>query len=237
MKYIYYYQTAQNEKKEGEIKARNRAEAYAAIRRLGIRPYRVVGDDPPVWRERLGWIVSISLAALLLLVVGMTVVFVGRKELTALPRQQLIGDSSSIAVGVSSDWAGALSTALDRFLAAYAQPGWSVTLEEVDGAAQAQMLQELAEMPLKFEKGESQSIRQLKRIILGMREEMKDFLEKGGTFEDYRTYLDERQARECSLRDKAFETLNRSPESERAKVLRNLNIRMKDMGLAELPNF
>lgn len=237
MKYIYYYQTAQNEKKEGEIKARNRAEAYAAIRRSGIRPYRVVGDDPPAWRERLGWIVSMSLAAILLLVVGITVVFAGRKDLTELPRQQLIGDASFIAVGVSSDWSGALPTALDRFLAAYAQPGWLVTLGEVEGSVQEQMLKELATTPLKFEKGEAQYIHQLKRIILGMRKEMQEFLEKGGTFEDYRAYLDERQARECMLHDKAFETLNRSPESERAKVLRNLNIRMKDMGLAELPSF
>lgn len=46
MLYKYLYQDRENNNLEGEIKARNRAEAYAAIRKLGIRPYRVIGDDP-----------------------------------------------------------------------------------------------------------------------------------------------------------------------------------------------
>lgn len=50
MLYKYLYQDRENVNHEGEIKARNRAEAYAAIRKLGIRPYRVIGDDPKNWR-------------------------------------------------------------------------------------------------------------------------------------------------------------------------------------------
>ncbi|MCQ2368151.1 MAG: hypothetical protein MJ109_03960 [Kiritimatiellae bacterium] len=50
MIYEYLYQDRENNNLKGEIKARNRAEAYAAIRKLGIRPYRVIGDDPKNWR-------------------------------------------------------------------------------------------------------------------------------------------------------------------------------------------
>ena len=61
MTYQYLYQTKENENRRGEIKARNRAEAYAALRRRGIRPYRLIGDDPVNWRP---WAVSGAILAL-----------------------------------------------------------------------------------------------------------------------------------------------------------------------------
>ena len=51
MKYTYYYQTKQNENKTGVIDARDRADAYTKLRKQGLRPYRVVGDDPAKWRQ------------------------------------------------------------------------------------------------------------------------------------------------------------------------------------------
>lgn len=50
MKYEYLYQDSQNNNCRGTIEARNRADAYTKIRRLGIKPYRVLGDDPWNWR-------------------------------------------------------------------------------------------------------------------------------------------------------------------------------------------
>ena len=50
MTYKYLYQDKENRNCTGEIKARSRAEAYALIRKQGIRPYRVIGDDPLNWR-------------------------------------------------------------------------------------------------------------------------------------------------------------------------------------------
>ena len=50
MKYRYLYQDGENRNCEGEIKARNRDEAYATLRKSGIRPYRLIGDDPWNWR-------------------------------------------------------------------------------------------------------------------------------------------------------------------------------------------
>ena len=50
MKYRYFYQTKENENKEGWIKARSRENAYALLRKAGIRPYRLVGDDPLNWK-------------------------------------------------------------------------------------------------------------------------------------------------------------------------------------------
>ena len=50
MTYKYLYQDKENRNLEGEIKARNRADAYLLLRKQGIRPYRLIGDDPWNWR-------------------------------------------------------------------------------------------------------------------------------------------------------------------------------------------
>ena len=55
MKYKYLYQDKSNRNLEGEIAARNRDEAYRLLRKQGIRPYRVIGDDPWNWRP---WVIS-----------------------------------------------------------------------------------------------------------------------------------------------------------------------------------
>jgi len=55
LKYKYLYQDRTNNNLEGEIVARNRDEAYKLLRQQGIRPYRVIGDDPWNWRP---WAIS-----------------------------------------------------------------------------------------------------------------------------------------------------------------------------------
>jgi len=64
--YKYLYQDRENRNCEGEIKARNRDEAYRLIRKQGIKPYRVIGDDPWNWRP---WAVALGYL-LLFLVIG-----------------------------------------------------------------------------------------------------------------------------------------------------------------------
>ena len=55
MKYKYLYQDRENNNLEGEIVAKDRDEAYKLLRKKGIRPYRVIGDDPWNWRP---WAIS-----------------------------------------------------------------------------------------------------------------------------------------------------------------------------------
>ena len=50
LKYKYLYQDRENRNLEGEIVAKDRDEAYKLLRKQGIRPYRVIGDDPWNWR-------------------------------------------------------------------------------------------------------------------------------------------------------------------------------------------
>ena len=51
MKYRYFYQTSRNESRDGWIAARDRNDAYAQLRRQGIRPYKVIGRNPPAWKR------------------------------------------------------------------------------------------------------------------------------------------------------------------------------------------
>lgn len=68
MTYKYLYQDSQNRNREGEIVAKNRDEAYTLLRKSGIRPYRVIGDDPLNWRP---WALAASFVVLLSAVIVM----------------------------------------------------------------------------------------------------------------------------------------------------------------------
>jgi len=77
MKYRYLYQDGENRNCEGEIKARSRDEAYAMLRKSGIRPYRLIGNDPWNWRP---WAIGAAFV-LLAAAYALTVAFLlGRAE-------------------------------------------------------------------------------------------------------------------------------------------------------------
>ena len=70
MVYKYLYQNKENQNCEGEIKARNRSEAYTLLRKQGVRPYRVIGDDPWNWRP---WALAAGYAVLLVIIAALLV--------------------------------------------------------------------------------------------------------------------------------------------------------------------
>ena len=78
MKYKYLYQDRKNNNLEGEIVARNRDEAYKLLRQQGIRPYRVIGDDPWNWRP---WAISAGYVILsaALVIVGVVAIVQARQ--------------------------------------------------------------------------------------------------------------------------------------------------------------
>lgn len=80
MTYKYLYQDKTNRNCEGEIKARDRAEAYTLLRKRGIRPYRVIGDDPWNWRP---WAIASGYAVLMTVIVVLLVLLMA--QVTAKP--------------------------------------------------------------------------------------------------------------------------------------------------------
>lgn len=235
MKYRYLYQTRDNENRSGEITAADRAQAYAALRRQGIRPYRLIGDDPKWWQRGRTWAMAGAIGAALVLACALALWLNSSRESTRpMPRMQLTGDMQAIARGAAENWAEALELPLDRYLAAFAQPGWRLEPPNATQDDIARFAQDL-ESPLARTKDDSDEVRQLKNILLKMRQDMREYLSSGGTIEDYLGFLSERQEQECELRDKARETLERAPEYMRQRAWLNLNTRLRDRGLAPLP--
>lgn len=92
MTYKYLYQDKNNCNCEGEIVAKNRNDAYMLLRKRGIRPYRVIGNDPLNW---LPWAVAASFALLLSLVMVMGYMLVARGSADSVQKQNFPALSES----------------------------------------------------------------------------------------------------------------------------------------------
>lgn len=230
MKYQYFYQTKDNENRSGWIQAKDRADAYTRLRKQGIRPYRVKGEDPVRWQP---WAIGVVIVALVLALAGV-LVFGGRGG-DRLPanRQQLKGNRSLISTGLENGWREVFTTNLDRYLAAYAQPGWIALPPELSDDEVAALAEEL-KTPLAYDDSDAPEIRLLKNIVVKMREEMKTYLANGGTVADYLRFLEDRQDEERDFRNRAIDRIARAPESMREAYRLNVNARLREMGLAEL---
>ena len=92
MTYKYLYQDKQNRNCEGEIKAWDRNDAYLQLCKQGIRPYRVIGDDPLNWRP---WAIAAGYAVLLALVFVLAAMLAGRAPPSATPAPPLSADEAA----------------------------------------------------------------------------------------------------------------------------------------------
>lgn len=231
MKYRYFYQTSANENRDGWISAKNRAEAYAALRKQGIRPYRLVGDDPVRWQP---WAIG-GLIALLVMALAVTVLVLrGGKDEAPVRRGQLIGDSAVVSEGLACGWSNLFANRLDQALAAYAQPGWIAmppTLEDDELAEAVRTIEAPVALAVTAEAPEH---RQLVRIVELMRTEMRDYLAAGGTARDYLAFLESRQDEEIAFRNQALDSVRRTPDPLRDRARINMNLRLREMGLLEI---
>lgn len=232
MKYQYFYQTKQNENRSGWIDARDRENAYTLLRKQGIRPYRIVGDDPVNWRP---WaVVALVVALAAALAVAVAAALRAGDDRAPAPRAQLYGDASVIAAGVYSEWADVLKSPLDRFLAAYAQPGSNALAPLMTADEIAAFPSEL-ENDVEYADGEPMEVRQLKNIVAWLRAEMRGRLAAGESVGQYMDFLEERQQEEREFRDHAAESLDRVPASHLYQAWLGVNARLRERGIATLP--
>lgn len=94
MTYRYLYQDKTNRNCEGELKARDRADAYRILRQRGIRPYRIIGDDPVRWQP---WAIAAGYAVLLTAVIVLSILlglrFTGASD-KARPRVEMTAEEA-----------------------------------------------------------------------------------------------------------------------------------------------
>ena len=93
MRYHYFYQTSENKSDDAWIDAKDRNDAYAKLRKQGVKPYKLLGKDPIAWKR---WA---AIGALSVLVAGLTtwILLAPRPAVaTVEERAQLYGDPATI---------------------------------------------------------------------------------------------------------------------------------------------
>lgn len=236
MKFRYEYRTSDNVRHSDVVVAKNREAVFSALAKRGIKPGFVEALPDP-WRSMR---ISLGVALIVLLVgVSLELAHFARQErasiVSSMTRRQIQGNPLVIEQGVAGGWREVFTEPADLHLARYAQPGWRVRQSD-DAAWRAQVATNLlAKCHIRFTPDDLPEFRQLKRIVVGLREEASAFITAGGAVETYLALLDERQMQELSYQEKIAEdflaTLETQPETRHYDAWLTCNRKLSARGL------
>lgn len=252
MKFVYEYRTSDNVRHEGVVVASNREAAFQRLRAQGIRPGRLT-DAPGFLNVFLGRYKRWTVIALLM-VVSTVLLFAflsGQRKIelveksseSPLMRRQVYGDPALMEEYARTEYATVFPCEADRYLACYAQPAVvhrfdakmavRTMRKQVIGAALSRLVKEGYSPEIVFVEGEPREAKELKRIVLWMRGELKAYLANGlGTPESYAQRLDERLNEEVNIYQRTKNELTRTKsevEWERG------NARLRAIGAPTIP--
>lgn len=251
MKFIYQYRTPDNRQHKGVVRAATKDDAYALLRQRGMKPGRV--EEAPGFLNKLfgkgkRWLAIGVLGALCLMLIVIIARVrqdgdaASRSILDFTTRHQLLGDPAMIGRGVSESWREVFSRPCDRYLSCYAQPGVPVARVEaaVLKAVIDDMKANLGAEAVEVDETDFDEVRQIKRIVAGMRRELAEYVKDGGTVEQYVVCLAERQKYEVALRNRARDRLAqlrraRLPEREFVEEWKKANLELRKFGIAFVP--
>ena len=208
MRYTYAYKTSDGTRHEAAIEADSRDEAFATLRRQGIRPIKVVAADGSKANGEVHGVRKRAVALLVATValgVGVVAYLGGTRSRvstvlespfeTASMRRQVIGDVAVIEKGIRTGWADVFEQEGERFLASFAIPGVkagqrNTTIEEIT----ASLSRSIAAQDT-----DSLEARQIKAMVEGMKCEARRYIAAGGTAVEYGKRLTERQDAEIAV--------------------------------------
>ena len=195
MRYHYFYQSRENKTCDDWIEAKNRDDAYALLRKRGIKPFKVLGRNPYAWKRWTAIGVLAALVAVLALVVVRGVAKNRREAYEAAfateERAQIYGDSAILHDLASDGWRKAMGSDGDAWFARHAIPGRLCDCASPN--SQFPIPQSLlSTTPLRISPDDSPEVAKMKSIVNCMKQELSDYLAAGGTAEDYMTLCDER---------------------------------------------
>lgn len=245
MKFEYEYRTSDNVPHRGTITASTKEAAYDALKAQGIKPGKV-WEAPGFFNKLFGkgkrWI-AIAVLCALCLVISVVSYFALHEAQTSLQqakntileaslfedRAQLFGDPVVIRECEEAGWTNAFTRVFDVYLAQYAIPGRNVDPLVVAPPSVEEAIQfvEIGEKDLA-------EIAQMKRMVNGMKLELKDYLAAGGSIGAYMKRLSIRQRAERGVFETAQRAILRSRDHATWKE-KNAELRAMGLPMVELP--
>ena len=205
MKFTYAYRTSDNVQHEGVICAPTKEAAYAALKAQGIKPGRVV-EAPGFFNKLFGkgkrWI-AIGVLGAVCLALCAVVLRTGEEDLgpvseaKPLPRQEISGSRARIERAASESF----PLRAEAFLARFAEPGRKADAPETDWPSKAEFEAAFAHA-ITFGENEWTEQIDLKRIVVWMKREAKNYIRSGGYVSGYIRELVARQRKEIAEREK-----------------------------------
>ena len=211
-KFHYFYQSKENNNLDGWIAAKSRDDAYAQLRKVGIKPYKVVGKDPLAWKRWTAIVVLALALAGTYAWIALRPAPVSEEEQT-VHRHQIYGAESVIRNGMATDWAVCDLEDGEQFLAKYAQPGVPVASARGDLNKIASALENALTRRLEPQDDELLEYRQVKQIVEAMKDELRSYIDHGGTARLYIDRLQERQSQEVAYYRAAAQELDNAKSS------------------------
>jgi len=255
VKYTFAYKTSDGVRHEDSIEAASRDDVFEALRRQGIRPIKVVAADGSKANGEVRGLrkrAVFALVAIAAVVAGVVAYFSGERSGAATtansamsaPRHQIYGDPVIVGALERGDFTAVLSREGDRLLAIFAQPGKLMCArganprridDKSHAAFEAYAKSGLAvENDIAIDTTESREITELKQIVNGMREEMREYLANGnGTPRSYWRRLNERTAQEIQIYERTRRELEKETSEE---VWEQKNDALRRLGLRTIPN-
>ena len=254
MKYTYAYKTSDGARHEAAMEAESREAVFAALRAKGVRPIKVVAADGSKANGEVRGVRGRVVAVLVVLaaaVVGGVAYFQGTRTGAALaanpaavsPRHQIYGDPATMEAFERGDFESVLPREGDRMLAVFAQPGRLMcrkgfnprflvpkSAAELGGYAERSLS---ADGDVAIGADDPREVKELKQIVNGMREEMREYLANGnGTPRSYWRRLNERTLQEMQI----YERTRRELEKETSHaVWEEKNDALRRLGLRTIP--
>ena len=244
MKFLYEYRTPDNAKHDGVICASDRENAYALLKKQGVKPCRFE-EAPGVFNKLFGkgkrWIAIVALTVLC----GILAVVVMREgggavgldaTLDSPLRRQPLGDAAVIDRGIRTGWAEVFDLEGERFLASFAVPGVPAGQRSTTEGE----IRKALESPLRRSPDDGIEARQIRAMVEGMKDELREYLADEGTIAEYGRELVRRQEQEIGYYNRVKVELETAMKAKVGKreiedLWERENAKLRKMGIKLIP--
>ena len=258
MKYTYAYKTSDGVRHEAAMEAESRDAVFVALRQRGIKAIKVVAADGSKANGEIRGVrkrvLAVTVVVACVVTAILTVIVLSTPTPSdytsgdaAAPRHQIYGDPVLVERVERGDFEGVLTNRADQMLAWYAQPGKLMCPRGTDprrlAGDFAQAWREACDTPCQLDDcdgrdarrpDDPREVRELKQIVNGMRQELRDYLANGnGTPRSFWRRLNERTLQEVQI----YERTRRELEKETSPaVWEQKNDALRRLGLRTIAN-